>query len=572
MAILLICSVFIARLFYLQVIKYDFYQDLAQVSQLRHYEIPAERGAIYAYDGTERVPIVLNEIRYSIVADPEIIKPEDRENIALKVADIVNGDKDAIIEAFSKESRYEILAKKQTKEVKNRLEEQYEEGELYGVFAEKTIQRVYPQGAIAGQLLGFVNDDGAGTYGIEESLESQLAGQPGRVRALTDQNGIPLLASDENVLVDPVDGTDVTLTIDVAMQRQIEQLLVDGLAAAKSDSGSVIVLDATTGQVKAMANYPTYDPADFGSVEDPSLYLNSSVSSPLEPGSIMKTLTAAAALDQGVVQADGSYYDPGFFNIDDATIRNVAEVAGSGNRTIEDILRLSLNTGTTYLLQQMGGGEINQQARESWYEYMTERYQLGSPTGIEQGFEESGLIPDPNDGFGLNIRYANTAFGQGMTLTPLQMAAAVASVVNGGIYYQPTLVDGTTDAVGNYIQKQPTVIESSVVSKSTSATLRTFMQTVVESNLRDAAREGYLVGGKTGTAEIANPAGGYYEDRFNGTYVGYVGGDMPQYIVMVRVNEPKIAGYAGSRAAGPVFSSIINILIDNFAATPVTNR
>ncbi|MFT4532179.1 MAG: cell division protein FtsI (penicillin-binding protein 3) [Candidatus Saccharimonadales bacterium] len=569
-AIIFVCAIFIFRLFYLQVLQYDYYQDQAQANQLKRYEIPAERGAIFAKDGEESVAFVLNERSYTIVADPQIIT--DKEATAVFVSEVLGLPQNEVLAAVSADTRYEILAKNRPQQAKDAIEKLYIEGDIVGIFAEKTTRRVYPHGSLGSQILGFVNDDGEGNYGVEQFLDESLAGSNGRVKALTDQNGVPLLANGDNVLEDAVDGSDVTLTIDVAMQKQIETLLENGLKDAQSESGSIIVLDPYTGQIKSMANFPSYDPADFRIVEDLQLFTNASVSSPLEPGSIMKALTAAAALDQGAVTKDTSYFDPGFFNIDDATVRNVSEVAGSGTRSISDILRLSLNTGATYLLMQMGGGEINQEGREAWHDYMVNHYQFGSKTGVEQGFEEPGHIPDPNDGFGLNIQYANTAFGQGMTVTPLQMAAALASVVNGGTYYQPTLVAGQTDTDGNYTNSSPKVVSSNVVSRDTADTIIQFMNNVVVNNNRTAARDGYQVGGKTGTAEIARPEGGYFEDKFNGTYVGYVGGDSPEYVVMVRVNEPGIAGYAGSRAAGPVFSSVINMLIDNFSVQSITGQ
>lgn len=561
-AIIAVCSIFVFRLFYLQVIRYGYYQDLAQASQLRRYEIAAERGVVYAFDGQEVVPVVLNERRYNIVADPEIIS--NKAEVAQRVAEVVGGDPLAIEEQLGRKSRYEILAKKQSTEIKSTIEQLMFDGDIVGVFAEATSQRVYPFGSAAAQLLGFVDDDGAGRYGVEEALDASLKGAPGRVAALTDQDGIPLLATGDNVVEDPVAGDDVLLSIDIAMQKQLETLLKQGLDNAISESGSAIVMDPYTGQIKAIANYPSYDPAVFWEVEDPLLYTNPAVSSPLEPGSIMKPLTVAAGLDHGSITADYSYFDPGFYDIDGARVENVVEVAGAATRSVSDILRFSLNTGATHVLLRMGGGEINETARTTWHQYMTERYGFGQITGIEQGYEEPGLVPDPTDGFGLGIQYANTTFGQGMTATPLQMAAAIASVINGGTYYQPTLVSGVLNDDGSVTSQQPTVVREDVVSSTVSDTIISYMSNVVTNNLRSAAREGYIVGGKTGTAEVPNPEGGYYDDRSNGTYLGYVGGDRPEYVVMVRVNEPKIDGYAGSRAAGPVFSSITNMLIDNF--------
>lgn len=567
--IVIVSGIFIARLFYLQVIRHAHYQSEATASQTRSYEIPAERGAIYALDGGERVPLVLNELRYRIVADPKIIT--DKQATAREVSDILQLNEDEILSKLQVESRYEILANKQSKEVKERIERAYSEGRIMGVFAEKTSHRVYPHGGVAAQLLGFVNDDGKGNYGVEEALDKQLAGKVGRVKALTDQNGVPLLASGENVLEDPVDGADVTLSIDLAVQRQVEELLKVGLERAISDSGSAIVIDPNNGQIVAMANYPTYDISKFSEVKDPALYTNPAVSSPLEPGSTMKVLTAAAALDTGSVHRDQTYYDPSFYHVDDAVVSNIEEDGGAATHSVSDILRLSLNTGATWLLMQMGGGELNEKGRKTWHDYMVNHFNFGSKTGIQQGYEEPGLVPDPTEGYGLNIRYANTSFGQGMTVTPIQMAAAVSSVVNGGNYYRPSLVAGYTEQ-GEFVPAEPEVLNADVVSNEVSDTLVEFMQTVLESNsvTRQYARDGYAVGGKTGTAEIANPAGGYYEDRFNGTYVGFVGGDKPQYVIMVRVNQPRIQGYAGSQAAGPIFGSIANMLMDNFSVQSVS--
>jgi stage V sporulation protein D (sporulation-specific penicillin-binding protein) len=567
-----VCAIFILRLFYIQVIRHGYYDAQAQSSQLKRYEIPAERGTINAFDGSEKVPLVLNEQRYNIVADPEIIT--DKEETALRVADVLKVNKEDVLKSLVRESRYEILAKKQTKEIKMQIEKLMADGDIIGVFAELIVQRVYPNGALASQVLGFVNDDGEGNYGIEEALNAELSGTPGRVKALTDQNGIPLLANGENIQEDPIDGKDVTLTIDVAMQRQVEQLLKQGLDKAKSKSGSVIVVDVNTGAIKAMANYPSYDPADFARIEDTLLFKNASVGSVLEPGSIMKTLTTAAALDSGSVSPNQTYYDPSFYTIDGATVRNVEEDGGAATRSVADILRFSLNTGATWLLMQMGDGELNEKGRTVWNDYMINRYGLGKITGIEQGFEESGYVPDPVEGFGLNIQYANTAFGQGVTTTPLQMAMAVTSVVNGGTYYKPTLVAGYTNPDGVFIENKPVVVSDSVVSDIVSSKVVEFMQGAIAGNnlIRPVLREGYTIGGKTGTAEVARPEGGYYEDRFNGTYVGFVGGDKPEYVIISRVNEPGISGYAGTTAAAPIFMAITNMLIDNFSIEAKTGQ
>ncbi len=558
-----IFTIFVARLFYLQVLKHDFYQKVALSGQLKQYDIPAERGVIRAHDGSNIVPLVLNEKRYNVIADPKLIK--DPLKTAEILAPALGRTIDELKQQLSKDTRYEILAKKLTKD----QHESVVKLDLIGVFQDEISVRTYPQAELASQLLGFVDDSSVGRYGVEQYLNKTLSGTAGRLKAITDQKGVPLLAVGNNVSIDPVEGEDVVLTIDIGMQRQLEDILKAGLETAKSKSGSALIMDVNTGAVRAMANYPTYNPTDFSKIEDSKLFTNAAVSSPLEVGSVMKPLTAAAALQLGAINKNSSYYDPSRFLVDGVKITNIEEDGGPGTRNISDILQLSLNTGATWMLMQMGGGTINEKARVAWHDFMTNKYGFGSLTGIEQGYETGGSIPDPKDGYGLNLQFANTAFGQGMTATPLQMGAALASIINGGNYYKPTLIDKTISKDKKIKVVPPVVVRGGVVNSGVSADIRDLMQYVVSKNNRSAVRSGYMVGGKTGTAEIPKKEGGYYDDRFNGTYIGFVGGKEPLYVIVVRVNEPKIAGYAGAQAAAPIFSKLSNMLIDNFNISPM---
>ena len=558
-----IFTIFVARLFYLQVLKHDFYQKVALSGQLKQYDIPAERGVIRAHDGSNIVPLVLNEKRYNVIADPKLIK--DPLKTAEILAPALGKTIDELKQQLGKDTRYEILAKKLTKE----QHEAVVKLDLIGVFQDEISVRTYPQAELASQLLGFVDDSSVGKYGVEQYLNKTLSGTAGRLKAITDQKGVPLLAVGDNVSIDPIEGEDVVLTVDIGMQRQLEDILKAGLETAKSKSGSALIIDVNTGAVRAMANYPTYNPTDFSKIEDSKLFTNAAVSSPLEVGSVMKPLTTAAALQLGAINKNSSYYDPSHFLVDGYNITNIEEDGGPGTRSIADILQLSLNTGATWMLMQMGGGTINEKARVAWHDFMINKYGFGSLTGIEQGYETGGSIPDPKDGYALNLQFANTAFGQGMTATPLQMGAALASIINGGNYYKPTLIDKTISKDGKTTVVSPTVLRSGIVSSGVSADIRDLMQYVISKNNRAAVRTGYMVGGKTGTAEIPKKEGGYYDDRFNGTYIGFVGGKEPQYVIVVRVNEPKIAGYAGAQAAAPIFSKLSNMLIDNFNISPM---
>lgn len=561
-----IVLIFGIRLFYLQIIQHEYYKQAALKGQLKEYEIPADRGVIEARDGDQIVPLVLNEKRYTLFADPKFIK--DPRSVADAVQRIIGGDTSSYEAKMKTNTRYAVLAKKLSGDQQDKLDKL----DIKGLGTREASVRTYPQGDLGAQVLGFVDDEGNGKYGLEQALNRQLVGTPGQLKAITDARGVPLVANKDNIMTQPKSGDRLGLSIDISMQRQLEDILKAGLDKAISKSGSIVILDPKTGAVKAMANYPTYNPSEFYKVEDGSVFNNAAVSSPLEVGSIMKPLTAAAAINQGVVNKNTTYNDPSRFKIDDATITNIEEDGGPGVRSIADILQLSLNTGAVYLLKQMGGGEVNKKAREVWHDYMVNHYHLGKATGIEQGYEADGSIPDPNDGFGLNIQYANTAFGQGMTATPLQMAAAAASIINGGTYYRPHLIEQTTSSDGKVTKKAPEILKKDVVSEATSKDMRELFENVVNKNyhLYGLAKPTgqYSIGGKTGTAEITKPGGGYYDDKFNGTFLGYVGGDTPEYVIAVRVNEPKLPGYAGSQAAAPIFSATVNMLINNFGVTP----
>lgn len=556
--IFLVFSLFLVRLFYLQIIQHNHYSLIAHQGQYKEYEIPADRGVIEARDGNSIVPIVLNEDMYTLFADPKYIK--DPQATADQLARIIGGNANEYEEMMRADTRYAVLAKKLPKE----KHEEIDKLEIKGIGTRATPQRTYPQGALASQILGFVDDEGEGKYGIEQYLNDELKGKPGELKAITDAQGVPLVGAGDNIRRDPDPGKRTLLTIDLSMQRRVEDTLKQHLEQVRSKSGSVIVMDPTNGAIKAMANYPTYNPAEFNKVEDPSVFSNSAVSSPMEPGSIMKPLTVAAGLNEGVVAASTTYHDPSFYKIGDATVRNVEEDGGAARRSIADILRYSLNTGATYILMQLGGGSLNEQGRVKWHDYMTNHYFFGKNTGIEQGYEAEGYVPSPTEGYGLDIQYANTSFGQGINATPLQMAAAFSSTINGGVYYKPHLVESRDNSAGK-------IVRPDVVSPEVSATLRDMNENSVQNNYRFLKRAGYKVGGKTGTAEVPKPEGGYYNDRYNGTFLGYVGGNTPQYVIMVRVDEPKVAGYAGTTAAAPLFGKTMDMLIQNYAVSQVSN-
>lgn len=572
-AIFFIFGVIILRLFYLQIIRHDYYKEQALNDQQKQYAIAADRGIIEAHQGNSLIPLVLNEKLYTLYADPTLVK--NPSTAAQKMVAITKGDVDQYTKLMkTKNSRYVILAKK----VNEGQMKQITALKLAGVGLQAQDYRTYPQGQLAAQLLGFVNNDGKGTYGLEQALNGQLSGTPGLLKAITDASGVPLAASRDNVRQAPKPGDDIVLTIDAAMQKELETYLKQDTQNAKGVTGSALVMDVGSGAIKAMANYPSYDPGQYYNVNDATLFNNAAVSEPFEVGSVMKTLTAAAALDQGVVTPSTSYYDPGQWKLDGSTVKNVEEDGGPGTTNLAKILNLSMNTGATWLLMQMGHntGQINVQARDTWHDYLVNHYELGKPTGIEQGYESGGYIPAPDKGYALQLTYANTSFGQALTATPLQMAGALSAVLNGGTYYQPHLVDKSVAASGQTKSTPAKVVRKNVVSANVSQQMQSLMEGVVQTKVSQGFNnmrfpDNYSVGGKTGTAQIANPDGGYYADRFNGTFIGFVGGDKPQYVIMVAIKQPKVPGYAGTSAAMPLFADLAHMLINNFNVTPKGN-
>ncbi len=571
----IVLVVFGIRLFFLQVVDYSHYHAAALSDQLKQYQIPADRGIIEAQDGSNVVPIVLNQKLYTLYADPVYIKHPNQ--VAAKIVPVIGGNANQYAGLMhTKNTRYVILAKKLSPSQNQRVLAL----RIPGIGTQGQDYRVYPEGSLASQVLGFVDGNGKGQYGIEQALNKQLSGKAGQVKAVTDVNGVPLPATKGNIEQPPVNGDTVVTTLDLPMQAQMEKILQQEYKKTKSQGISALIMDPDTGQIKAMANYPTYDPSNYQNVTNPAVFQNGAVTDAIEPGSSMKTLTTSAALDQGVIQPNSSFYDPAHWVINGFNITDIAQDGGAREQNIASILALSLNTGATWMLMQMsdpGHTQITAKGINAWHNYMVNHFRLGQPTGIEQGYESAGYVPPANmNDPSIDLRYANTSFGQGVQLTALQLGAALSSVLNGGTYYQPTLVSETIKASGQTQVNKPKVVEKHTVGPNIGKELIPLMQNVVTTYHNEGFSymsfpSNYIVGGKTGTAQVAKPTGGYYKNTYNGTYVGFVGGDKPQYVIVVFNIKPGIPGYAGSYAGQPVFSDLAHMLIDNSYVTPKTS-
>lgn len=562
-------AIFVVRLFYLQVIRHSYYETEALKEHTSKFTLPAQRGQIYAQAGNnELAPLAMNESSYTVYADPRYVSDVSKTADALrKIAggNTVNGFEDAL---NNKNLQYTVLAKQISQKQADLLEKE----ELPGVGMKEQDKRVYPEGQLAAQVLGYVNNDGQGQYGIEQFLNSDLSGKAGLLKAVTDVHGIPLSVGDNNIQEPAQNGKNIVLTLDRNVQSFVEQALKDGLEKVKAKHGSVVVMEPKTGAVLAMANLPTFDPSKYYEVTDYGAFTNSVVSSPYEAGSVIKTFTMAAGLNEGVVKPDTTFDNTGKVKVGDAEIRNVLQNV-NGRRDMTEVFEYSLNTGVVYVLKQLGGGNINAQARDKLFGYFTDHYLFGKKTGIEQSGELAGEIVPPDQAEGNDVRYANMTFGQGMDTTMIQVASAFSAMVNGGTYYKPHLVGGYMQDDGSVSKTTPQTVKNNVVSPDVSRELNDMMRTARQRSMKGADRPGFYVAGKTGTAQVIDPkTGKYSDDNAVGSYLGFGGNSNsdPRYVIMVRVTDAKLSSsvYAGSEAAAPIFATISNWLLDYLKVRP----
>lgn len=564
---LAIGAIFVVRLFYLQVVRHSYYEAEAMKEHISKFTLPAQRGTIYAQDGVDgRVPLVMNEASYTVYADPRYVT--DHAKTAEKLRQIAGGN---IVKNFetglkNKDLQYTVLAK----QISQKQADLITAASLPGVGMKEQDRRVYPEGQLAANLLGYVNNDGEGQYGLEQAYGAQLAGKPGILKAVTDVHGIPLSVGD-NVQEPAQNGQNIALTIDRNIQSYAEQALKAGLDRVKAKHGSVVVMDPASGAVMAMANTPSYDPSKYFEVDDYGAFQNGAVSDPYEAGSVTKTFTMASGIDEGAVQKDSTYRNTGSVNIDGEVIKDVLQNV-HGTRTMTDVFKYSLNTGAVYVLQQLGGGSVNAQGRGRLYDYFTNHFLFGKKTGIEQTGEASGEVIPPTAAEGNNVRYANMTFGQGMQATMIQTIAAFTAMINGGTYYKPHLVDGFVKDDGTTTKTAPQIIKNGVIKPETSRQLNDMMHIARTEGIPGKDKSGYFIAGKTGTAQVIDPKTGKYTDKNAiGSYLGFGGNETPRYVIMVKVTDAQTGatGFAGSDAAAPIFADISNWLLDYLKVKPM---
>ena len=589
----------VVRLFFIQIIEHDAWVAKASEQHTMLETIVAKRGEIYMKDKGEPVPVVLNQTAYQIVIDPAVTEKEPIEKVLNTYAkDYLSANLDEI---YSQDGlRYAVVAKNVPRQAAEKIAAE----DISAVWFYKNNQRVYPEGTLASGLLGFVNADGKGQYGVEGSLGQILSGKDGLLKATADVNNVALSIGNDNVKIPAEDGKNVVLSVDRGLERGVEEITSQALASTAATNASVLVMNPNTGEVLTMANLPSYNPSDYGNVSDASAYLNYTIDVPYEPASICKNFAFSAAINEGVMTPDTTFFNKHYEEVDDWKIWNAEQRSILyGTLTMRDALYWSLNTGSIYALKLLGGNpnQINQQGREKLYDYYYNKFRLGQATGVELA-EAIGYIEDPNEGWGRDSTYANMTFGQNLQITMLQTATAFSAVINGGTWRTPSVVKGyyengeilplnatwTGDDSGGGLprslsdvgedrsRQDPSSIaaagpaegkvEDKILTDETSAMMRGML---INNRSYKNDRAGYDIGGKSGTAQVVR--NGAYDDSFAeliGSYIGFIApsGEMPQYVIMTKMwGEGQSIG---SGDAMDLFDKLSSYLIDYYKIKP----
>ena len=540
----------IARLGYWQVLRHDDLVARAREQVTARIEVPPVRGTIYDRSGT--VVLATSVERDLLSAYPaQMVGPTDadtaalRESVAAKVVGILGlapTAAAALLAQLDGGSAYVVLAHDLTPVQSSAIRAGLADGSLVQLNLEPEEVRVYPQAggatgtSLAAQLLGFVNRDGTGQYGVEGHWQDLLAGSPQVLLAQRDGTGQPIMESAQT-LEPGTPGTSLTLTIDAGLQLKLEQEVYAAWVADSAKGVSGVVMNPRTGEILASASYPSYDGNDYAAIaaSDPSRFIDPVVSAVYEPGSVFKLLTATAALQAGVVTRTTILQDQSVLSLDNgrAFVQN-ADKGSKGAISFQDAVAWSRNVVMSKVALKLG--RTTQQAASVLYRTWT-RLGIGSPTGIDVAGEVPGLVRDPAVQPWQQIDLANASFGQGVAVTLIQLATAYSAMVNGGTLPIPHVVQDT-GATPTQVTDRGRVMTPALASELTAIMER--VVNVVPFYRARTLIPGYLVGGKTGTAQIwDSKTGRFRTDVFNFSFIGFVGRTSPELVIAVQINQGK---------------------------------
>jgi stage V sporulation protein D (sporulation-specific penicillin-binding protein) len=551
----LLASVVWSRLLFWQVMEHSTLAAAAQQQYRELVELPAVRGVIFDRNMKQ---LVVNTTVYSAFVSPDQVPDGDRARVALALGQVLGADAGHVNTVLSSNAKFAYIARRFSKQKADQLKSML----LPGVGLEEEQQRAYLPGlgtsSLAANLLGFVNFDGQGQYGVEGYYDKQLAGTPGYLSSYRDlANNQIVLGSQKNV--NPVNGSDLVLTIDSDIQYAAEQALAAGVQRDRAESGSVLIMDPSTGGIVAWADYPSYNANNFNQL-DPSAFLDNISSSVYEPGSVMKVVTLSGALDAGKITPNEIINDPGYvyvggYRIYDWDRRN------HGNITYTYVLEHSLNVGAMKAMLAEG--------HQSFYNYL-QAFGLTKPSGIDVAGEST--VAPPSASQMQDAQYATSSFGQGIDVNMVQMLAAINVIANGGKYAPPHVVERIGNNI-NPIELQP---QRQVISAQTAAEMAAMMEQVVQNGSGWSSRvRGFELdqAGKTGTSQM--PVNGKYTLNVWASFVGFLPAQHPKFTMLVVIRKPNYPGSNedwtlndGYLTAAPIWQKIAQTLVVDWRITP----
>lgn len=531
--------VLIFRLGFIQFALSDMLTERAKNSWNREIPFEPKRGEIVDRNG---VALATNISAPTVYVVPRQIKnPADT---AEKLANILNANVQDVYQQITKKSSMERL--KSGRKITNEKAKEVENLNLPGVYIAEDSKRYYPFGDYLSHVLGFTGIDNQGLTGLELSYDKELSGAKGSVQFYSTAKGERMKNMPDD-FQEPVNGYNLVLTIDSQIQTIMERELDNAEAKYNPDGLLAIAMNPNNGEILGMASRPNFDPSDFQNVAQEIYNRNIPIWSTYEPGSTFKIITLAAALEEGKVNLEKDrFYDSGHVEVG-GTQLHCWKRGGHGSQTFLEVVQNSCNPGFIEMGQRLG--------KDTLFKYI-HNFGFGQKTGIDLEGEGTGIL-FPLDKVG-PVELATTAFGQGVSVTPIQQVAAVSAAINGGTLYQPyvakQLVDSQTNEV---VMKKSPVAKRKVISEKTSEQIRYALESVVaQGSGKKAFIEGYRVGGKTGTAQKAQ-GGRYLENNYILSFIGFAPADDPQIVVYVAVDNPKNAIQFGGQVAAPIVGNII---------------
>lgn len=544
------------RLFYLQVVEAKQYKILAEDQYTLVKKLTPSRGEIKITDKFSPTPYtVASNIEKDLVyAVPQSIT--DLHYTAEVLSSILDIDIAVLEEKIGdKEKKYVPLKKNLTETESKKIKE----AKLSGVAFDPQITRFYPEKELLSSVLGFVGfsgDEKKGLYGLERYFEKQLAGQPGSLAQEKDAGGAWIFGAKRD-FTPAIDGDNLLLTIDKSIQFKVESVLKKAVEDNQADSGAVVVMNPKTGAIMAMASYPSFDPNEYSKAKNPDVYNNLNTTGNYEPGSVFKAFTMAASIDEGKINPDTTYTDTGSVEIDGYTIKN-SDNKAHGVQTMTEVLAESLNTGVIFAKEQIGNS--------AFLKYI-KRFGFGKETGIEIP-ETVGNLSNLSGEAKIKVNYDTASFGQGISVTPLQLAQGYSALANGGKMMKPYIVQSRITSDGKTIDSKPESAGQVVSSKTASLVSAMLVNVVENGHGKKAKVAGYYVAGKTGTAQVPKKDGKGYETNNNiGSFAGYAPVDDPKFVMVVRINHPRTVQFAESTAA-PAFGQIAQFILNYYDVQP----